>query len=285
MGGKKMKISTTTADIANVFGDELAFRMIKEAGFDAVDYAYFENAMLDRDDYTDFAAEQKRLLEKYSLVCGQTHAPFSFRYGYKMDVGCKEYARIVRSIEMSAILGASDVVVHSIGVPDGVDEFAYNLEFYKSLIPVCERTGVRIAIENLFYSPRGERYFRGRFADPWELMALIDALDSPAFSICIDVGHAIITGRRPEDVIRGIRGDMLSVLHIHDNNSWDDTHLIPYFGSIDWDEVCAALAEIGYRGHMNSEAMLGCHGNAEVMLESLKYTGSILKILEKKVEG
>ena len=35
-----MKISTTTADIANVFGDELAFRMIKEAGFDAVDYGY-----------------------------------------------------------------------------------------------------------------------------------------------------------------------------------------------------------------------------------------------------
>lgn len=278
-----MKISKTSWHIASEFGDEKAFELLSRAGFDAVDYGYFENDdMLCEDGYIERAREQRRLLDKYGIICGQTHAPFIFKYGDKMDMSCESYAKTVRSIEMSAILGAPHTVVHSIRVPDGVDEFEYNLQYYKSFIPVCEKCGIKISVENLF-SSREERYFKGRFADADELLALLKAIDSPYFDICIDVGHSLITGRKPEDVIRGLNGHVLRSLHIHDNNSWDDQHLIAHWGNIDWDEVCRALAEIGYDGIFNSEAGFQCN-DEDTVLETLKYEAKILKRLTDKIE-
>lgn len=278
-----MKISTTNAILFDRFGDEQTFRMIKEAGFASVDYGYFNAAVLDAEDYIEIAKEQRRLLEKYSLECDQTHAPFDFRYGQGMNMDCVTYRRVIRSIEMSKILGASDVVVHSIEVPDGVDQFEYNLEFYRSFIPVCQRLGIRVAIENLFDDAKENGLYKGRFADSEELMALISALDSPCFSICIDIGHATITGRRPEAVLRGIRGDLLSVLHIHDNDCVEDTHVIPYSGNIDWDEVCRALAEMGYRGNINSEVLIDCSRDEDSVQNDLNKIAEVMRSLGEKL--
>lgn len=278
-----MKISKTNWGISSVFGDEKAFELLSKAGFDAVDYGYYEDeSVLSGEGYIERAKEQRRLLDKYSLICGQTHAPFLFKYGDPVNMSCESYAKTVRSIETSAILGAPNVVVHSISVPDDVDVFEYNVKYYKSFIPICEKCGIGISVENLFGEKEG-RYFKGRFADADELLALLNALDSPCFNICIDVGHAFITGRKPEDVIRGLSGNVLKTLHIHDNDSSDDSHLIAGRGNIDWEEVCRALAKVGYSGTFNSEAV-SCCKDEEVLLETLKNEAEILRILTKKIE-
>ncbi len=284
-----MKVSTSTGAIGK-YGWEKAFQIIKNAGFDAIDYGYFERqSEVLGDDYLEVAKKQRAMLDALSLECGQSHAPFDLRYeDFIGHVDALEeslhYRWIVRSMEASVILGSPVIVIHSLGVPEGVDEFKLNVDFYRSLIPYAERYGIKIAIENLFYAPRGERYFRGRLADAEELLAMLRELDSPVFTICIDVGHSLITGRVPENILRQLGGEHVTCLHLHDNNTWDDQHRIPYFGAINWDEVCAALREIGYKGNFNGEISYG-NGDEETMQDAYCFSGKVLKRLAAKVDG
>ncbi len=284
-----MRISTSTGAI-HFYGWEKAFRMIKDAGFDAIDYGYFNRqAEVLGDDYIEVAKKQRALLESLGLECGQSHAPFDLRYeDLAAHADAPEeslhYKWIVRSMEASAILGAPMIVVHSLGVPCGVDEFNVNVGFYKSLIPYAEKFGIKIAIENLFYAPRGERYFRGRFSDAEELLELLHELSSPVFTLCIDIGHELITGRVPEEILRQLGGELVTCLHLHDNNTWDDQHRIPYYGAINWDGVCSALREIGYSGTFNGEIDYG-HGDEETMRDALCFSKKVLARLADKVKS
>ena len=36
--------------------------------------------------------------------------------------------------------------------------------------------------------------------------------------------------------------------HVHDNHGRDDEHLVPYRGSIDWDQALVTMQKIGYEG-------------------------------------
>jgi len=57
------------------------------------------------------------------------------------DVTDPEYQKLVRSIEAASIMGAESIIVHALKVPEGVDLFAYNLEFYKSFLDFAAKTG------------------------------------------------------------------------------------------------------------------------------------------------
>ena len=94
-------------------GDEEAFKLIKETGFDGVDYSFYymkpDNTVLGND-YLEHAHRLKALLDKYSLVCNQTHAPFNSIYGNPFDWSDAMYLSIVRAMESSAIMGAKHIV-------------------------------------------------------------------------------------------------------------------------------------------------------------------------------
>ena len=45
------------------------------------------------------------------------------------------------------------------------------------------------------------------------------------------------------------------MLHVHDNKYGIDMHLLPYFGSADWDGFSNALKEIGFNGSFSLEAL------------------------------
>ena len=50
-------------------------------------------------------------------------------------------------------------------------------------------------------------------------------------------------------------GDKLQALHLHDNDKIHDLHLIPFSKQIDFNEVCKALKEIGYKGYFTLETI------------------------------
>ena len=88
--------------------DDETFKLIKEAGFDGVDYSFFtketlndEWRALETDDCLSTAKEIKRLLDKHGLVCTQAHAPFNFSYGEDMSLSCRNYLDLVNSIKMA----------------------------------------------------------------------------------------------------------------------------------------------------------------------------------------
>jgi sugar phosphate isomerase/epimerase len=73
------------------------------------------------------------------------------------------------------------------------------------------------------------------------------------FGACWDTGHGHRQGLRQAHSIRML-GDWLKSLHIQDNNGLHDQHLLPYQGTIDWNEVVGALREVGYAGDFTYEA-------------------------------
>ena len=169
-----------------------------------------------------------------------------------MDLSEPSYLALVRSIELAARLGAESIVVHSVLTPAGVDLTEYNLVYFRSLIPYCEKYGIHIAFENIFdYDPTHRCL--GRFATPELMNRFLDTLNHPGLTACVDVGHAAIGGTEPETLIRGISAARLTALHIQDTDYLDDRHLPPFLGLQHWDAICDALREIGYRGDLTLE--------------------------------
>ena len=76
--------------------------------------------------------------------------------------------------------------------------------------------------------------------EPSYLTRIVDGVDDPRFRMCLDIGHANITGTPPEQWLEEC-GTRISHLHIHDNfghvtggpGSTGDLHLTPGKGSID----------------------------------------------------
>ena len=242
-----MKLSIATNIPMEFHGEEAGLKMLAEAGFDTVDYSFFIPGTPDRllrDDYLEQAENTKQLLKKYGLECNQSHAGFTFRYGMDMSTDCPEYLFSCRCIEYAALLGAKDVIIHTIRVPDeNVDFVEYNIGFYKSLEPLCEKFGIRIAVENASGTWSVEQINR-----------FCEALSPEHFVVCLDIGHAKMNGYEPDDFARMVTPGRLQSLHVHDNCGTKDDHNLPYLGVIDWKETLRALIDIGYEGDFTMEA-------------------------------
>ncbi len=254
-----MKISVDNGVLSTKFGEKEALRLIKEAGFDCVDYAFspftkepFRNESFG-DKYKAHAQEMREFLDEIGLSCNQAHAPFGFRVNTnRLSLDDTLYSDIVKSIEMAAILGAENIIVHPITPPEGETVLEYNYNFYKGIEPYAEKFGIGIAIENLFgptFDAEKGHYVNNRFDRPEQMLEMLDKLNSPHFVACVDTGHATLQGYEPTKYIRGLNNKVLKALHIQDNfYTSDDTHTLPYLGKINWDEVTKALGEIGYDG-------------------------------------
>lgn len=282
-----MQLSIEIYNLRKRYGDRKAIEMLKKAGFDCVDYSFYW--LEDSDDaisekYIEHAQMVREILEDNDMTCNQAHAPLGYGYGREFDVSDKEYQKIVRSMEAASIMGAKSIIVHAVQVPKDIDLFEYNIRFYKSLEPYAEKFGICIAIENLWDYDSKRKYIYGRLHTPDILYGMLDALESPWFVICIDVGHAAITGYEPEEIIRQLNNKVLRALHIHDNDYCGDKHWLPYTGEFNWDEILKALKEIDYQGEFTLEIFKFLeNAEDEFMEEALKFAAKTGRYLVGKI--
>lgn len=259
-----MKLAMHTNNLRERFGDVKAVEMIAEAGFDAYDYSLFcmreENDILNIGEYKQYVENIMNTAKKCGIYCTQTHAPFPSSTDdeeYTKSI----YEKILRSIEISGMLGAKCVIVHPkhhLNREYYKEEcrkkiYDMNMEFYNSLIPYAKNAGVKIAVENMF----GWDDRRGVISDsacshPEEFRKYIDDLNSPHITACLDIGHCGVVGDDPVNMIKKL-GKRIGALHVHDNRYKGDDHMIPYAGYFDWAAITAALAEIGYGGDFTFE--------------------------------
>lgn len=286
-----MLLSTETGNAREKFGDFKGIELIKKAGFDAVDYSFTflrlpSPAM--EDNYIDYAKSLRECLEQNEIVCNQAHAPMCMEYGLRFDLDEYYYRRTVRSIESAAIMGAPHIIVHTLAIPKevtDVDFTEYNLRFFKSLEPYCEKFGIRIGIENFydyfsFTRENDRRYYVGSLHTAELLGGFVEQLDSPWFTACLDVGHAAITGEKPEEIIQKMSPDILGALHIQDTDYHGDRHFLPFCGNLDWTAIMKSLGKIGYRGDLTFEA---CRFFSELpnelFFDGLKYAHQVGRYL------
>ena len=263
------------------FGEETALKLIKNAGFDCVDFSLFFDAsthFLD-DSYVEKALHTKKLLEENNLLCNQAHAPFDFTYGDTMDCSCAHFLAVTRAIEYAAIIGAKHIVVHGIRVPSssGTEEsLEYNYQYYKSLEPYAKKFGIQIALENL----------AAAFSVPYMMNEMLKRLDSTTFVVCVDVGHAPLCRVPAESYIRAVPAEKLKGLHIHDNRGIEDDHLLPGFGILPWDKILEAIALSGYNGDFTLEITRFMRAtDVNATSEALSFAAATGRSMVQKIES
>ena len=253
-----MLISTQNDHLSAKYGALEATKILIDAGFTALDCSMMG---MDRfpftDDYKETAKAMREYADRHGVSFNQAHAPFGkSEYNEYVNEIVPKFERV---FETAAILGVRNLVVHP------TQKFAYygheeeifrsNVDLYRSLAPMAKKYGVKIAIENMWMrDPMLSRICDAICADPRELARMYDELNDPeVFTICLDLGHVALCGRRPEDAIR-IIGSRLGALHVHDVVENRDMHTIPGLGIINWDKVARALAEVDYCGEITLEA-------------------------------
>ena len=176
-------------------------------------------------------------IRRNGLAVSHTHLPF---YNYEMDdkerlAFCDQMT--YRAIDASAYIGAKYAVIHPQRDAEKhtlIDRTVALLTPFNEYAKAC---GVTLCVENMYTTY------------PEELREIVDRM---ACGACWDVGHANF-GKHPQYESMTLLGKRIRVLHLHDNYGTRDDHSMPYFGTIDWDEIMRALRDIGYEGTFNYE--------------------------------
>ena len=269
-----MLTSSSSVTLIRKYGNEETFRIFQDCNIDAIDYPVdggtptlesLKKASvygLSEDEVTAKFRAIREIADRHNVIVGQTHAIFGAFEPSDTD----EFVDItIKDIQATHVLGARHTVVHPIIMPGRVcnekkdENFEYNLKFYRKLIPALEKWNVKCAIENLFCREDGATR-ASECSDPQEILDYINELGSDNSCACADTGHFALsakdTGITVGDCIRRL-GKSLEVLHVQENDGIDDLHVVPYTlrGVMDWEDIIAALKEIGYKGNMNFEIM------------------------------
>ena len=270
-----MKLSSNIIKFHDELGLKKTIDVFSEAGFEEIDFnTDLKEYHTDKYDETFYRNIKKYANEK-GIGFAQTHAPFASSFT-DQEKTKQRFDEIVRSMKHSSWLGAQMIVIHPCKHMDYRKEnnsdlmIQYNLDFYKKLIPYAEAYELKISIENIpdCITETSEG-----------LLTLLNTLNNDVFNVCYDVGHANICGQDPADMIRKL-GKKIGCTHIHDNDGICDTHTLPYYGTIDWESVMKAFADIEYEGNLNYEAGLFLN-KAPIALrnDSAKYMAKVGKYL------
>jgi len=155
---------------------------------------------------------------------------------------------ITKSLEETKELGGDTVLVVPGVVNEKVSyEAAYNtaLESIRKLIPVVERTGVKIGLENVW---------NNFIISPLEAKNLVDTINHPLIGFYFDIGNILRYGW-PEHWIETLNKRIVK-LHIkefsrkkmNDEGLWKGFEVELTEGDIDWKAVMDSLRKTDYQG-------------------------------------
>ena len=263
-------ISTAMASFCRDQSPEQAMMMVKNAGFDSLDFPFSVysggfHAPLQREDWRSWVRGVAEISNRLSLPITQAHAPWEqnissdFRYERPWEI----YYRVMEACNM---LGCRHLIFHPLRQPDRVDSPAmkqrihdYNVRWFYELLPAAEKFDIILNLENTFDSHHTQK--PGDLPYPYttaeDMLALVRDIGSNRVKLCLDTGHANIAGQNIPGMIYALRSELATV-HLNDNYGaitpvYEDLHLFPGYGRIDWDAVFTALKQIGFQGVMNIE--------------------------------
>ena len=272
-----MKLATTTGDFdryTNSYCDSI--RCIRTAGFRNIDLSFSKKPTMQE---ALFGDDWKREVEKLKACADEQGVRFVqahvldeqnlFSPGVDPDV---VRADIIRCIQICGLLGIPQMVMHG----QRSDSFSFEHDKWleanrKTLLefaPWFEEAGVNILIENgprkhaLAKRPDGTSYDPPKYycsaVSGKLLREFVTHVDHPMVRACWDTGHANMNGPQYDDILA--LGDLLNGLHVHDNRGDLDEHALPFFGSLNFDELMHALIDCGYQGFFTFEVTrsLGC---------------------------
>lgn len=309
------EIGLSIGALQSFYGDKDSLRIAKEIKADAIDFSLEDfNGRYDyRNPNSIYAKSEEEFcayflgLKEYAnslgLKIAQTHGRgFGFRDIKEEDEALIRNARL--DCWATSLLGAPVCVIHAVTTMFHMDKSAQymrnlNFQMFTNILPYAKKYGIKIATETFgdvhggvccdFFGNLDE------FIDSYEKICSIGD-NRKYFTVCMDTGHtnkATKFNGNPQvhEAIR-ILGDRITVLHLNDNNTEGDQHLIPFVdksgqqisGTIDWGKTFDALKEIGYSGVYNMELHLQRYGE-ELIAETGAFAIKVLRNALKKREN
>ncbi|MBP7587602.1 MAG: sugar phosphate isomerase/epimerase [Thermoanaerobaculia bacterium] len=218
---------------------------IRDAGFGQIEIAS-SPSHLDFHDRSACAAAAARIRE-LGLGVHSFHAPFTDQIDISaLDSRARDTAvrEISQAAEAAAILEARFFVLHpgpeTTGVPRGerLDRMDCAVEALDRIAWRAGELGVRLVLENML-----PHLFAGHVRD---LLWLLGALATTNVGICLDTGHAFLSGDL-RHVAHKLSGHLWMV-HASDNRGQRDDHLPPGEGAIVWPDLLRQLAAAHFDG-------------------------------------
>ncbi len=247
------------------------FKRVKALGFEALELAFDTEGPIS---FASTTADMTALRQAadaagLKLVTLATGAFWSTNFGQDDPAKRAQAIKVTeKMLELGQALGVHTILV----VPGAVDicftpeepVVSYDVvlqraaDALRALLPTCERTGVRIGIENVWNRV---------FLSPVEMRGFLDEIDSPYIGSYFDVGNVLLTGY-PEQWIR-ILGKRIFAVHFKDYRracGTLDGFVDLLEGDVNWPAVMAALGEIGYDGPLTAEMIpqYRCYPQARV---------------------
>lgn len=250
-----MLLSANMIKFHDTFGMKETFDIFARAGIEGMDFNNDVHEYCTDEHDEQFYNELREHAARCGVAICQAHAPFPSSYTDEERSEAR-FCEIVQAMKNAAYLGAPMIVVHpcthlDLFVYGNYDlMFEYNLSFYRRLIPYAKEFGIKIAIENI-----GSLKVPTVTSTPERLIRLFDTLNDDVFTICFDIGHALLQNYDPAEFIRALGCRLVNgCTHVHDNMSDRDSHTLPFYGNVEWESVMKSLADIGYKGDLNYEA-------------------------------
>ena len=235
--------------------------LAKDAGFDGVELNFALEGEFSAESPAEEIVEIRRLAERTGIaisgVCSFSFWPYPLTHNdpARRD---KSFELALKMIEAARLLGTENLLVVPgavyAGWVEGFDPVPNDVceqrahEAIGKLLPVAEKAGVVLNIENIFVS--------GFLFSPQEMVAFVDRFASPSVQIHFDTGN-IMQYQFPEEWVRML-GKRIKNIHFKE---WDKrtqefnlhTFRTLLDGTTNWPAVIEALDKIAYRGYLTFE--------------------------------
>lgn len=146
---------------------------------------------------------------------------------------------MIRCIKDCSVYNIPTLVMHPINGMTPLPKNNIGIDRFKQIIETAEKFNVNIAIENQ--------------GNPEYIDLVFQNIQSDRLFFCFDSGHENFYS--PHLDLLDLYGDKLIALHLHDNNGTDDTHALPFAGTVDWNRIASELEKINYTGAIALETL------------------------------
>jgi len=283
---RKWEISTQSGNWYKEDAPEESIRFIRECGFEGIDYnignlftstfdatrltSFFDKSIPEMREYYQPMIDAAH---KYGIHISQAHGLFPIFYHpdiFPEKSPQNDYLLKVTEKMMAVcdMLDCRYFVVHPVAMYTLLKtrEREINLNLYRRLLPAAKKYNITICLENLLHWDKSRKtWCEGICCDPMEACDYIDTLNAEAgaeqYGLCFDVGHAHAAGKNLYHYVTTL-GTRIKVLHLHENNSMTDAHMMPFtqpdaivgqHQSLPWESFLKALKEIEYSGPLSFE--------------------------------
>ena len=221
------------------FSNEKAIKLIAEAGFKKV-FMSFQNNHLSEGWYKKYL----KLIREQGLEVNFVHLGYRVNKGIATiweegSAGDELIADYLQDLQIVAEDGIFLVCMHVTKSNLESPMSQIGLQRWAKIIKRAEELGVVVALENTVW--------------PGYIEFILDNIKSDNLAVCYDSGHAHTHFKDvyPFDKFK----NKIKCLHLHDNDGLSDQHLLPFDGTIDWQNVCEELKAANFEGDFTSESV------------------------------